>query len=131
MLLSETLPRGGIWNISGTKVGRETIVLDDEIEGRLLYEARAGAITPSMYGELCVCWLADGTLVAKRPFPGQEPGTFDLLSLYAPPLTGHYVLQAALVIEIQPAASLERKSRRLADLWGQLQNNLTPESKVA
>jgi transcriptional regulator with XRE-family HTH domain len=58
--------------------------------------------TDDMIGKLCVVGLEDDRILVKRLHMGRAPGTYDLLSPNAPPITGVALTWAARVKWIKP-----------------------------
>lgn len=81
-------------------VGEENIIA--------FHEERLRPLTPDLLGELLICHLDDGRILAKRPQPGEEPGAFDLHSLHAPPLYGVRVRAVQIVTHFLPGAAARR-----------------------
>lgn len=78
--------------------------------GAILHEENPRPLTPDMHGEFCVVWLADGSVLAKRPMPGETPGRFDLYAFGSATRFDCEVVKAALVVETQSRAYVRRKN---------------------
>lgn len=67
-------------------------------------------------GEPCVCWLEDGRVLVKTPYPSREPGLFDLESINAPLMRDIPVRAMALVTDIKTRKAVQRYIRRNPDV---------------
>lgn len=63
-------------------------------------------------GEPCVCWLEDGRVLIKTPYPGRERGLFNLESMNAALMTDIPVRYFALITDIKPRKSAQKFIRR-------------------
>lgn len=66
-------------------------------------------------GEPCICWLEDGRVLVKTPYPGRGVGLFDLESENARTMRDVPVRYFALVSNIVPRRSAHRYARRNPD----------------
>lgn len=74
-------------------------------------------VTPTQdhMGEPCVCFLEDERVLIKLPFPGSEPGLFNLESLNAPTMRDVPVRYMALITDIKPKRSAQKWIKRNPD----------------
>ena len=68
--------------------------------------------SPSLFDEMCVCWLEDGRVLVKILQPGREPGLYDLESTNAPTMRDVPVREAALVTSLMPRKAAQKFVRR-------------------
>lgn len=81
----------------------------------IFYDERTAPSAEHM-GEPCVCWLEDGHVLVKTPYPGQEPGLFNLESTNAPLMRDVPVRSMALVTDIKTRKAVQRFIRRNPDV---------------
>jgi len=63
-------------------------------------------------GEPCVCWLEDGRVLVKTPYPGRARGLFNLESVNAPLMRDVPVRYFAFVTDIKPRKAAQKFIRR-------------------
>lgn len=63
-------------------------------------------------GEPCVCWLNDGRVLIKTPFPGRGDGLFDLESTNAATMRDTPVSHFALITNIVPKKAAKKFIKR-------------------
>lgn len=68
--------------------------------------------TEEHMGEPCVCWLDDGRVLVKTPYPGREPGLFELESVNAATMRDIPVRYFAFITDIKPRRSAQKFMRR-------------------
>lgn len=59
-------------------------------------------------GEPCVCFLEDDRVLIKTPYPGRQPGLFDLESVNAPTMRDVAVRYFAFITDIKPRRSAKK-----------------------
>jgi len=84
-------------------------------DGWLIYYDDPIAPTEEHMGEPCVCWLEDGRVLVKTPYPGSGPGLFHLESVNAPMMRDMPVRSFALVTDIKPRAAAQKWLRMNPD----------------
>lgn len=62
-------------------------------------------------GEPCVCFLEDERVLIKTPYPGRQPGLFDLESMNAPTMHDVPVRYFAFITDIKPRRSARKFMR--------------------
>lgn len=77
----------------------------------LFYEEKEAPSAEHM-GELCVCWLEDERVLVKYPYPGREPGLFNLESVNAPPMRDVPVRYFSVITDIKTRRAAQRFIRR-------------------
>jgi len=77
-------------------------------DGWLIFYDDPAPPSPSHMGEPCVCWLADGRVLVKTPYPGRGAGLFDLESVNAATMRDTPVEQMAIVTDIKTRRSAKR-----------------------
>jgi hypothetical protein len=77
-------------------------------DGWLIFYDEKEPPSPDHMGEPCVCFLEDGRVLVKTPYPGSKPGHFHLESVNAPMMLDVPVEALALVTDIKPRRSAQR-----------------------
>lgn len=84
-------------------------------DGWLIFYDEKEPPGPDHMGEPCVCWLEDGRVLIKVPYPGSQRGLFNLESVNAPTMRDVPVRFFALVTDIKPRRSAQKFIRRNPD----------------
>lgn len=77
-------------------------------DGWLIFYDQKESPTSDHMGEPCVCFLEDGRVLVKTPYPGTRPGHFHLESVNAPMMLDIPVQAFALITDIKPRRSAQR-----------------------